>query len=803
MLTQRLFKGASLTLDPSLQKALFDRVYDRRKAAALELERQVRDCMAKNDRTRVFQIIEQLCTFLTSPEKNANARNGGLIGLAGVSIALGQEMAGHLGTFIVPVLGCFQDPDAKTRYFACESFYNISKVCKGEILIYFNDIFVVLAKLAADTEVSVKNGAELLDRLFKDIVTDFAPHYVSVYQNVPQIRAKQDKEQGILGGENEFSLAREKAANERHMDELHLQTEERNKAMNKAFSLARFVPLLAAHMKVINPLTRNYLVGWITVFDAVPDLQLVMYLPFFLQYLFEYLSDPNTDVRVATAEALTNFLHEIRVAAEHGNALPLSAKNTEYERPDDPDDDKLLLVHTNAMRIEYVDIFEILLEQISSPDQETKATTLEWITEFLQLVPQLVVPFTPRLILVILPYLAQPIPAIRNAATESNAQLLHAVEMMDTAEGSSHPGFDSFATINALKQHLHDENDRTRLNALEWLTMLHAKSPSKLLTMEDGSVSFLLSVLSDPSEEVVLCDLHLLTQICSAFDERHFQRFIQDLLELFHTDTHLLEKWGSMIIRQLCIEMDTERVFCTLASSLEASLDLEFVGLMVQNLNMILVAAPELSSLRHRLRTLDEKKNQTLFTGLFHCWCHNAISAFCLCLLTQSYEHAYNLLRIIGEMDITLAMLIQIDKLVQLIESPIFTSLRLHLLEPTMYPYLFKCLYGLMMLLPQSSAFATLRNRLHAVNGVGCIKDPEARTRPKPNSAQLPWDELFAHFCEVQKRYETIREQQIAQTTARFEQSSLSSEVQRESTPTSEPQTAVSRLRRRANESIN
>lgn len=34
------------------------------------------------------------------------------------------------------------------RYFACESFYNIAKVCKGEILIYFNEIFDALSKVS-------------------------------------------------------------------------------------------------------------------------------------------------------------------------------------------------------------------------------------------------------------------------------------------------------------------------------------------------------------------------------------------------------------------------------------------------------------------------------------------------------------------------------------------------------------------------------------------------------------------------------------------------------------------------------
>ena len=34
-------------MEPSLPKALFDRAYDKRKAAALELERQVRDTVSR------------------------------------------------------------------------------------------------------------------------------------------------------------------------------------------------------------------------------------------------------------------------------------------------------------------------------------------------------------------------------------------------------------------------------------------------------------------------------------------------------------------------------------------------------------------------------------------------------------------------------------------------------------------------------------------------------------------------------------------------------------------------------------
>jgi len=59
----------------------------------------------------------------------------------------------------------------------------------------------------------------------------------------------------------------------------------------------------------------------------------------------------------------------------------------------------------------------------------------------------------------------------------------------------------------------------------------------------------------------------------------------------------------------------------------------------------------------------------------------------------------------------------QIDKLVHLLESPIFVHLRLQLLdvEAPHHTHLLKSCYGLLMLLPQSDAFRSLNHRLATV----------------------------------------------------------------------------------------
>jgi vacuole morphology and inheritance protein 14 len=187
---------------------------------------------------------------------------------------------------------------------------------------------------------------------------------------------------------------------------------------------------------------------------------------------------------------------------------------------------------------------------------------------------------------------------------------------------------------------------------------------------------------------------------------------------------------------------------------------------MIQTLNLILITAPELSEMRRRLKNIESKDGFSLFSSLYKSWCHNPISCFSLTLLSQAYEHASNLLGTFGELEITVPLLIQTDKLVQLLESPVFASLRLQLLEPDKYPHLYKCLYGILMILPQSSAFTTLRNRLSCLGNIGALSlssnhsTPSLASRKSLENNAIPsakWDEFLKHFKMIQSRHERAR----------------------------------------------
>ena len=117
----------------------------------------------------------------------------------------------------------------------------------------------------------------------------------------------------------------------------------------------------------------------------------------------------------------------------------------------------------------------------------------------------------------------------------------------------------------------------------------------------------MLKTLSDPSEAVITRDLQLLSQISHNSEDDYFASFMVNLLTLFSTDRRLLETRGNLIIRQLCISLNPERIYRTLAEILEKDEDMEFASTMVQILNNNLITAPELADLRRRLRSLESK----------------------------------------------------------------------------------------------------------------------------------------------------------------------------------------------------
>merc|ERR1712113_1266902 len=170
----------------------------------------------------------------------------------------------------------------------------------------------------------------------------------------------------------------------------------------------------------------------------------------------------------------------------------------------------------------------------------------------------------------------------------------------------------------------------------------------------------------------------------------------------------------------------------------------------VQSLNIILLTAD--SVYIQNLRDLVQSDNK-LFLSLYDAWCYDPISTLSLCLMSKMYELGAKLIVYFANVDITIGFLMQVDKLVTLIESPTFVHLRLELLEPYKNPYLLKIMYGLLMLLPQNNAFNSLRIRLQSASSFGLLQDNENGKSMKNirKGDDINIDKLFEKFVNVQQ----------------------------------------------------
>lgn len=723
-------------LTASCVRALVDKLYEKRKGAALEIEKIVKELISSNQFDQVKKLLKVLEEFASS--QNPNTRKGGLIGLAAVAIGLGKDSSSYIASLVRPVVLCFHDGDSRVQYYACEALYNIVKVARGAILPHFNEVFDGLSKLTAHPDQNVKNGAELLDRLIKDIVTE-----------------------------------------------------------SSSFDLVAFIPLLRERIYTRNPFARQFVVSWIEVLDAVPDINMLVLLPEILDGLFQILGDTSNEIRKMCQNVLAEFLEGIRRTKQGVNYTAMT---------------NILIIHSQ------------------NADDLIQFTAISWLREFINLAGRSMLPHVAGILSAVLPCLSysdenrkkvreaaeglnlalrklvetqddQPTPTVENVTLPTNTvhnDLPSTSSQQDaTKSASSVIQLEIPSVIKVLQRLLVHDTIQTRVAALKWFNLLLVKTPNKTFRHIDEFFELLMTTLADPSDDVVLLDLEVLSQISSnpagfslpnskelssssaekssgsdrsAGDLKlnpFFTRLMNGLVDWFKKDKQLLEDRGAFIIRQLSIYLSAEAIFRSLAEILTDESDITMASTMVQCLNTILLTSTEIFELRTQLKELNTEESCSLFCCLYKCWCHSPISLMSLCYLTQNYVHAYKLMQIFGELEVTVDFLKEIDKLVQLIESPIFAYLRLQLLEANDNPELIKSLYGLLMILPQSEAFKLLRYRLECIPHINLslVNDNGPRKKrgeERPLVKKIKFDKLLQHFLSVQAQHKEYKRKQVA-----------------------------------------
>ncbi|EWS71066.1 MHCK/EF2 kinase domain protein (macronuclear) [Tetrahymena thermophila SB210] len=693
----------------SIMDNLMSKNNEKRNLAGKNIEDLIRQILEKQNPqdSQVYKMIQYFTKNLGST--NINDKRGSIKAITSIGIALKEHekyARQYVKMLTRPLIDQMQDNDSKIRFACLEGLYHITFALQDIILLNFKDIFETLVTKVTDMDNSVRSAATTLDNQLKTIV---------------------------------------QAADFQKGD---LKIEELMELINK---------------KIVaqNPTIKSMLLSWIKTLDSIPGVNMLRYLPKFLEQLFLNMSDSNREIRQSAELCLRGFLEEIM---QRSNTMD-SQNNLSFANEDD-----------EIGRETHEQIINVLIEIIRTPNpgEKTKYNNISqmncvwWIHEYLQMLEQhsqyiveeeehkcerqnpaiqALLNKIPVIIQQTLYLLSNEQEEIRRSADKINQLMLRILEKLKDKSGKFSEA------MPMLQQMLDEKRESTAQSALVWMRQLIKYYNKNKSAQINQVLSQLIAKLYD-SDSMVENVMEVLGNILK--DKENFDLVIGQILKACFQNQKILNK-SDIIIKQLCNILNPELVFKTMASELRKYDDINFVSPFVRSLDLILLTDSDLKELRNFLKNLQFQKNLVpekiqLFVDIFKTWSYNPVSAITLCFLTQAYELAYNIIMSFCEIELNKSNLTQICELIYLLEKPIFVYLRLQLLEHEKYPYLLKSLHGLMMLLPQGETYNLLASRIKLV-GQG--------STDQQTMVSQPWDKLIENKIDTSKMVEIYLKVQI------------------------------------------
>lgn len=202
--------------------------------------------------------------------------------------------------------------------------------------------------------------------------------------------------------------------------------------------------------------------------DSVPDINMLDWLPDFLDGLFNMLSDSNREIRQAAGSAIGGFLTEIK----------------------------------RASSVEHGPMVGILVNQCRNKDRFNRLTAITWVQEFIKLGANRLLLFCSELLGATMYCISDQDDEIRQVAGSTDVDLLRLVRTTDEA-------FELSPLLQTLTIELSSGHIPTRMAALRWINMLLEKVQCEMNNYIGELLPSLLRTLSDEADEVVLTNLEV------------------------------------------------------------------------------------------------------------------------------------------------------------------------------------------------------------------------------------------------------------------------------------------------------
>ena len=175
---EQLRRAFQQSVSAAVLVSLAHKRYERRRLAAMEIEKVVRALVQNRELERVKGILLLLSDDYVR-STNEEARKGGVVAMAACAIGMkkAHEMPGLAvktnectDLILASVVHACQDNAQRVRYYATESLFNVIKVLPSLAVDHFFILFEILRSLWADVDVDVTTGAKLLDKKLQGII---------------------------------------------------------------------------------------------------------------------------------------------------------------------------------------------------------------------------------------------------------------------------------------------------------------------------------------------------------------------------------------------------------------------------------------------------------------------------------------------------------------------------------------------------------------------------------------------------------------------------------------------------------
>ena len=260
-----------------------------------------------------------------------------------------------------------------------------------------------------------------------------------------------------------------------------------------------------------------------------------------------------------------------------------------------------------------------------------------------------------------------------------------------------------------------------------WLAEVSHNVEPPQFPMTESSVSYAFNIIEPARQKLFSRNREVFSALVQL--HAHNEDLVGDLSNLITFMCKMQPP--EFVFVSFCVEIDRFMAQAKSKPLGSSAQNLKFAASFIRHLCHVLFNTDEAKPLRIGLKDCicfhahseRDRQRSRLFHILLHSFSHNLASTLTLCFWAGAYRTAHMFLNRVDPLGLNLIFFLEIDRFVEMLERPLFRHLHIRMVEGDGDPscegsgsMLFQTLKSLLMILPQSTCYFVLKDRLVSVS---------------------------------------------------------------------------------------